>query len=77
MLRLGAGPALAANFFTATPTGYAPGFGVGDQDRLGFDGPEGQGGSALRLGENTIMFHPGYNGPPGSFRVEGTGGYAC
>jgi hypothetical protein len=24
VLRLGAGPALAANLFTATPTGYAP-----------------------------------------------------
>lgn len=42
----------------------------------------GCGGTGLRLGrhldtmssENTILFHPGYNGPPGSFRINGPGG---
>jgi hypothetical protein len=42
----------------------------------------GCGGTGLRLGrhldtmssENTILFHPGYNGPPGSFRINGVGG---
>jgi hypothetical protein len=42
----------------------------------------GCGGAGLRLGhhldtmssENTILFHPGYNGPPGSFRINGPGG---
>jgi hypothetical protein len=24
--------------------------------------------------ENTILFHPGYNGPPGAFRINGPGG---
>jgi hypothetical protein len=42
----------------------------------------GCGGAGLRLGrhldtlssENTMLFHPGYNGPPGSFRINGPGG---
>jgi hypothetical protein len=42
----------------------------------------GCGGAGLRLGrhldtmssENTILFHPGYNGPPGAFRINGPDG---
>jgi hypothetical protein len=40
---------------------------------MGYDGAAGFGATALRLGANTINFHPGYNGPPGSFRVDGAG----
>jgi hypothetical protein len=43
----------------------------------------GCGGTGLRLGrhldtmssENTMLFHPGYNGPPGSFRINGPDGF--
>jgi hypothetical protein len=46
------------------------------------NGP-GTGACGLRLGrhgdttssENTFVFHPGYNAPPGSFRVEGPDGF--
>src|SRR5262245_31835935 len=75
VLRLGSGPVPAADFFTVTPIGYAAGSELVIKIDMGFDGPAGQGATALRLGSNTILFHPGYNGPPGSFRVEGTGGY--
>jgi hypothetical protein len=75
VLRLGAGSVPAANFFTVTPTGYAPGTELVINIDMGFEGLAGQGGSALRLGDNTIVFHPGYNGPAGAFRVEGPGGF--
>jgi hypothetical protein len=75
VLRLGAGDVPAADFLTVTPAGYAPGSELVIKIDMGFDGQAGFGGTALRLGNNTIVFHPGYNGPPGSFRVEGTGGY--
>lgn len=43
----------------------------------------GCGAAGIRLGkqagtmssENTIVFHPGYNAPPGAFRVDGQGGF--
>jgi hypothetical protein len=75
VLRLGSGPAPAADFFTVTPTGYAAGSELVKKIDMGFDGQAGFGGTALRLGSNTIIFHPGYNGPSGSFRAEGTGGF--
>jgi hypothetical protein len=75
VLELGSGPVPAADFFTVTPTGYAAGSELVIKIDMGFDGGAGTGATALRLGNNTILFHPGYNGPPGSFRVEGTGGY--
>jgi hypothetical protein len=43
---------------------------------MGFDGLPGYGAAALKLGANVINFHPGYNGPPGAFRVDGPGGGA-
>jgi hypothetical protein len=74
VLRLGNGPVPAADFFTVTPAGYAPGSELVIKIDMGFDGQAAFGGTALRLGDNTIVFHPGYNWPPGSFRVEGLGG---
>lgn len=64
----------ASQFFTVAPTGYAASELVIKID-MGFDGQAGFGATALKLGGNTIVFHPGYNGPPGAFRVEGTGGF--
>jgi hypothetical protein len=75
VLKLGSGPVPAANFFTVTPAGYAAGSELVTKIDMGFSGAAGTGATALRLGSNTMLFHPGYNGPPGSFRVEGTGGY--
>jgi len=75
VLKLGSGPVPAADFFTVTPTGYAAGSELVINIDMGFSGGAGTGATALRLGSNTMLFHPGYNGPPGSFRVEGTGGY--
>jgi len=65
----------ASQFFTVTPTGYAAGSELVINIDMDFDGQPGFGATALRLGANTILFHPGYNGPPGAFRVEGTGGF--
>lgn len=75
VLRLGSGPVPAANFFTVTPAGYAAGSELVLKIDMGFDGQPGFGATALRLGGNTILFHPGYNGPPGAFRAEGPGGF--
>ena len=65
----------ASQFFTVTPAGYAAGSELVINIDMGFDGQPGFGATALRLGANTMLFHPGYNGPPGAFRVEGTGGF--
>src|SRR6478736_4114201 len=76
VLRLGtASNPPASQFFTVTPAGYAAGSELVINIDMGFDGQPGFGATALRLGANTMLFHPGYNGPPGAFRVEGTGGF--
>jgi hypothetical protein len=65
----------ASQFFTVTPAGYAAGSELVMNIDMGFDGQAGFGATALKLGANTLVFHPGYNGPPGAFRIEGTGGF--
>lgn len=73
ILRLGAGGVPASTFTTVTPS-FAPASALLIKIDMGFDGPAGSGAAALKLGANVINFHPGYNGPPGAFRVDGPGG---
>lgn len=77
VLRTGGGGFPSTSWTTVTPTPVPVG-GILIKVDMGWDGMglvgPGFGAAALRLGENTIVFHPGFNGPPGAFRVDGPGG---
>jgi hypothetical protein len=72
ILRLGSGSVPASTFTTVTPF-PVPAGGILINVDMGFNGGAGTGAASLKLGNNVINFHPGYNGPPGSFRVDGPG----
>lgn len=81
VLRLGNGSFPVAHWFTVTPSPAPTGeivinvdMGWNGADRVPPVGP-GSGATGLRIGENNILFHPGFTGPPGAFRVEGPGGF--
>jgi len=74
ILRLGSGTGNpATTWVSVTPT-PVPGGGILINVDMGYDGGPGTGSTSLVLGANVINFHPGYNGPPGAFRVDGPGG---
>jgi hypothetical protein len=74
VLRLGSGSNPPAQTWTSVTPSAVPGGGILIKVDMGYDGLPGYGAAALKLGANVINFHPGYNGPPGAFRVDGPGG---
>src|SRR5215207_7167176 len=74
ILRLGSGTGNPATTWTSVTPSPVPGGGILINVDMGYDGGPGTGSTSLVLGANVINFHPGYNGPPGAFRVDGPGG---
>jgi hypothetical protein len=74
ILRLGAGSHPSSHWFSVTPTPAASRIIVINVD-LGFEGQPGSGATGIKVGENLVLFHPGFSGPPGALRVEGPGGF--
>jgi hypothetical protein len=74
VLRLGSGSNPPAQTWTSVTPATVPAGGILIKLDMGYDGLPGYGAAALKLGANVINFHPGYNGPPGAFRVDGPGG---
>jgi hypothetical protein len=74
IMRTGSGSGPPAQTWTSVTPNPVPGGDISINVDMGYDGSPGTGAAALKLGANVINFHPGYNGPPGAFRVDGPGG---